>query len=240
MRAHATGVALRVIGPDAAAGEVVAPLAARARRALRLDEDLRPFHALCRREPALRPIARGGLGRLLRGTTLFEDAVTAIVGGNTGWPAAVASVARLGHLGAACAADRELHAFPTPSEIVGAGLLRLRGPVGLGQRAASVLGLAHDVGRGTRDLAALDAAAAAMSTVALDRALRRIRGVGPATTPWLLAMLGHYDLPLLDRATRAWASRALPGARDTERRLRRYGSWSGLVLWCQRLVAGTG
>src|SRR5437867_5612165 len=77
------GVRLRVTGKDADDLVVLAPLAARMRKALRLDEDFREFHRLCRREPWLRPIARLGLGRMLRGTSLFEDLVKAIAWTNT-------------------------------------------------------------------------------------------------------------------------------------------------------------
>ena len=60
-------VVLEVTGRDAREIEVLAPLAARVRRALSLDVDLADFHRICRADPLLRPLARAGLGRRLRG-----------------------------------------------------------------------------------------------------------------------------------------------------------------------------
>src|SRR5262245_9106072 len=59
------GVLLRVVGRDAREIEVLAPLAARVRRALMLDVDLTAFHRTCRRNARLRPLARLRAGRLL-------------------------------------------------------------------------------------------------------------------------------------------------------------------------------
>ncbi len=77
------GVRLRVTGKGAENLAVLAPLGARVRTALRLDDDFAAFHRLCRGDPWLEPIARLGLGRMLRGTTLFEDVVKAIAWTNT-------------------------------------------------------------------------------------------------------------------------------------------------------------
>jgi hypothetical protein len=78
MRPERNGVFLRATGPGASSGTVPASLAARVRKALRMDEDFRAFHRLCRARPELRHIARLGLGRMLRGTSLFEHLVKAI------------------------------------------------------------------------------------------------------------------------------------------------------------------
>src|SRR5262249_41809415 len=71
-------VVLRVTGEDASEIEALAPLAARVRRSLALDLDLAPFHRLCRGDPLLRPAVSLGMGRLLRGTSLFEDLVRSL------------------------------------------------------------------------------------------------------------------------------------------------------------------
>jgi len=229
------GVMLRATGVDAGEAEILVPLAARVRTALRLDEDLTEFHRLCRREPALRPIARGGLGRLLRGTSLFEDLVKAIAWTNTTWPAAVATIGRLGALGRRCPADPSLRAFPTAAEIASAGVRVLRA-AGLGYRAEYLVRLARETLDGRRDLDALAARAVTLPVDEVARALRSIRGVGPATTAYVLMMLGYYDRPAIDRATLRWAAGALyrghaPTTARLERRIARYGRWRGLVLW---------
>src|SRR6516162_2786883 len=99
IRPHPGGVVLRATGEDAREIEVLAPLAARVRRALDLDLDLATFHRLCRRDPLLRRVAALGAGRLLRGTSLFEDVVGAVVAGG-----GVAATARIAALGRRCPA----------------------------------------------------------------------------------------------------------------------------------------
>src|SRR5262245_51409480 len=126
VRPAPAGVRLRVTGKDADELVALAPLAARMRKALRLDEDLRKFHRLCRRGPWLRRISQLQLGRMLRGTSLFEDLVKAIAWTNTTWPAAVTMIGRLGELGERCPVARWLHAFPTPERIAGLREARLR------------------------------------------------------------------------------------------------------------------
>jgi len=235
------GVIVRATGHDADEPEVIAPLAARMRKALRLDEDLAPFHRLCRADAALRPIAGVGLGRLLRGTSLFEDVVKAIAWTNTTWPAAVSMIGRLGRLGSSCPADRKLRAFPTPRQIVRAGAAGLRAETGLGYRAPYLVQLAAEVLTSTRNLVDLEARAAVLPTADLARELLDVRGVGPATAGYLLMMLGHYDRPAIDRATLRYAATLYHGRRPTERALRqrmsRYGAWSGLVCWFLQWLA---
>src|SRR4029077_17624676 len=78
------GVVLEVTGRDAREIEVLAPLAARVRRALSLDVDLADFHRMCRADPLLRPLARAGMGRVLRVTSVFEDVVGVLAGTDGG------------------------------------------------------------------------------------------------------------------------------------------------------------
>jgi 3-methyladenine DNA glycosylase/8-oxoguanine DNA glycosylase len=243
VRPAARGVVLRVTGRDAGEAEVLAPLAARMRRSLRLDEDLADFHRLCRLDPDLRPIARLGVGRLLRGTTLFEDLVKAIAWTNTTWLGAVSMVERLGRLGSRCAAEPRLRAFPTPQQILRAGEQGLRDRTGLGYRAPYVIALAHRVATGTLDLDTLAAHASSLPSAELAETLGSIRGAGPATVAYGLMLLGHYDRPAIDSATLRFAARALYRGgpvtiRRLERRFSRYGQWAALVLWFRQWQDG--
>src|SRR5262245_21832019 len=63
IRPEPRGVVLEVTGSDAREIEVLAPLAARVRRALSLDVDLADFHQMCSADPLLRPLARAGIDR---------------------------------------------------------------------------------------------------------------------------------------------------------------------------------
>lgn len=240
IRPAPNGVVLRVTGPDADQIERLAPLAARVRRALRLDEDLRPFDRLCRTDATLRPVARAGLGHLLRGTTLFEDVVKAVAWTNTTWPSAVASIGRLGVMGSRCAARPGMRAFPEPAQIARAGSAGLRERARLGYRAAWIHALALGTTDGTWDLGALEASAARLSSSALARRLRALPGVGSGTAAWILLLLGHYDAPVIDASTLRWAASIgwpRPSPRAIAHRAARWGSWAGLALWCAQRLA---
>ena len=237
------GVVLRVTGRDATEAEVLAPLAARMRRALRLDEDLADFHRLCRLEPALRPIVRLGMGRLLRGTTLFEDLVKAIAWTNTTWRGAVSMIDRLGRLGSRYPGEPRLRAFPTPEQILAAGEQRLRDRAGLGYRAPYLIALADRVVSGALDLQALSTRGPSIASADVARTLASIRGAGPATVAYGLMLLGHYDHPAIDSATLRFAREAFHGSRPTtiaqvHQRFARYGEWAALVLWFRQWLDG--
>lgn len=240
VRPTAGGVVMRATGPDADQIETLAPLAVRTRRVLRLDEPLREFRALCRRDPSLRSVGRLGLGRMLRGSSLFEDAVKTIAWTNTTWAGAVQLTTRLGQLGSPCAADRRLRAFPTAEQIVRAGEDELRDRVRLGYRAEYIGRLAREVTEGLRNLEALDARAAAMPIDELAAQLGDIRGVGPASVGWLLLLLGRYERAAIDRATLRFAADrdgVRPTAAEVEARITSWGPWRGLALWCQQWLA---
>lgn len=217
IRAAADGVVLRVTGHDAAEPEVLAPLAARVRASLQLDLDLRPFHRWCRTEPTLRPAATLRLGRILRGTTLFEDLVTAIVRQDASPEAAMNAMTRLALLGPRCPVDRRLRAFPDATQLADVGVRRLR-LLGLGAASSAIARLARDVVAGRVDLVGLERTAAGRPLRSLSRTLRALPGIGAPAAGWLALLLGHVDGALVD-------------ARSA-RRLADWAPWRGLALWC--------
>ena len=216
------GVVMRATGPDGDQVEALAPLAVRMRRVLRLDETFADFRLLCQRDPALRPIVRLGLCRMLRGATLFEDVVKTIAASNTNWAGALQTIGRLGNLGSPCAADRRRHAFPTPAQVVRLGEDELRRRTRLGYRADYIARLAREVSEGLRDLDRLDAAAATMPLDDLAAALGEIRGIGPVAAGWLLLLLGRYERPTPTVGAAGVAE---------------HGVWQGLTLWFQQWLA---
>jgi 3-methyladenine DNA glycosylase/8-oxoguanine DNA glycosylase len=208
-------------------------LVRRTRTMLGLDHDLREFYALCRREPRLRRIPRLGLGRLLRGTTLFEDLVKTITWTNTTWAQAVKMIGKLGALGDSCPVVPRFRAWPGPARILEAGPRYLEREAKLGYRTAYILELAERVVGGDLDLEGVEAI---REPEVLAKALLGIKGVGPASAAYLLAMLGHHDRPILDSATLAYLARTYfrgrtPSSSQVERRLARYGRWKGRVMW---------
>ena len=203
---------------------------------LRLDEDLSDFYRLCRSLPRLRRIPRLGVGRLIRGSSLWEDVVKTIAWTNTTWAQTVKMVSRLATLGDPCPGAPDLHAWPTPRQVLDAGLDFLTTEAKLGYRAAYLLELAQEVAHGTRDLDHLETKARSLDSARLARELMTIKGVGPASAAYLLTMLGHYDHLILDSATIAFLVQAFfHGRTPTRKRIERHfaplGRWRGLGLW---------
>ena len=224
IRPHPGGVVLRATGEDAREIEVLAPLAARVRRALDLDLDLAAFHRLCRRDPLLRGVASLGAGRLLRGTSLFEDVVTAIAMGSSD----AAATARIAALGRRCPAAPELRAFPEPRTLARMAVRRLGERTGLGSRARVVSAVAQ------LHLGALEQ----LSRRRLAARLARIPGIDRETVAWLMLLLGHHDRPVLDGATVRFATRTFGPGRAADsifaRRIAHWRPWGGLALWWAR------
>ena len=212
-------------------------LVARARRMLRLDEDLTDFHARCRRSRTLRPVAEVGAGRLLRSPDLWEDAVKGICTTNVTWERTKRMVAALTTLGPATDGAR---AFPTPTEVLEAGSEFLMKKAGAGYRARSILKLAKGAADGTIDLSTPDRPDA--TSAERLAALEALPGIGPVTAGYLAMLLGSYDTLVLDSSTRAFAVRTFgPAAADPDRLARhytRFGRWRALAFWCQRWVTG--
>ena len=130
-------------------------LRSRVRHMLRLDEDLADFYARCRTSRALRPIAQLGAGRLLRSPDLWEDIVKGICTTNVTWSRTRTMVASITALTAAATSTAAYGAFPTPAEILTAGVQYLTTEAGVGYRARSILNLAEGVKSGTIDLMAM-------------------------------------------------------------------------------------
>lgn len=116
VRSTRRGLAVRVTGVGAAHAEVLAPIAARLRRAFALDE---------------------ATPRRLRGTSAFEDAALAIVAGAPDGPAALL------RLGARCPGARSLRVFPAPSEVLRRSAVRLARVLGCPARARRLHALAR-------------------------------------------------------------------------------------------------
>ena len=214
-------------------------LVTRARRMLRLDEDLTDFHARCRRSRALRPVAEAGAGRLLRSPDLWEDVMKGICTTNVTWERTRRMVKALTMLGPTPdGASRR--AFPTPTEVLEAGSDFLLNEAGVGYRARSMLKLAEGVADGTIDMSAPDHPDA--TSAERLAALKALPGIGPVTAGYLAMLLGTYDTLTLDSSTRAFAVRTFgPEAADPRRLARhyaRFGRWRALAFWCQRWVSG--
>ena len=223
---------------DRGAGAARRPRAPRARRST---SDLAGFHRVCAREPLLRSVARLGLGRLLRGTSVFEDVVKVLAASNTH----VDRRAALGHAPHVASAD----AAPHGRRCGRSRRRRLLARIPVRRLAGTYAGsataprgsatLARDVVAGRRDLEALDRLPVARAPPAT---LRTVRGLGPVGVAWLLLLLGHHDEPVLDRADQGvrtahprWRRGSLSSAGCAAR-----APWRGLALWLAARVARPG
>ena len=102
-------------------------------RALSWDWDAAGFLARARRldRRCHDLVARGG-GRLLRGTSFYEDFVKTVCTVNTTWAGTVRMVERL-------VVQVGGGAFPTPGQVLAAGAARLQAECGMGYRAAPLV-----------------------------------------------------------------------------------------------------
>lgn len=209
----------------------------------RLDEDLGPFHALCRKAGRRWEAASLGLGRLLRSPTVFEDAVKTICTTNVQWGGTKAMVRglvrHLGEPGPLSFADPSQadgthpNSFPTPKAIAAADG-RTLGAVRLGYRAPYIRELAERVAGGDLDLEEFRGLGG--TTDEIRQALLEIRGVGPYAAATMLMLLGRYDHLAVDSVYRAFvAERYFAGRRPSDREAEgvyaEWGSWKYLGYW---------
>jgi N-glycosylase/DNA lyase len=217
---------LEVSGP----GRRSATLAAAVRRIFSLDLDLSGFDAMLGEEPALRrAVARGG-GRMLRGATLFEDAVKMLLTTNCSWAATRGMVIRLIEL----AGDGG--AFPGPSAIARLRPRVLRDRVRVGYRAEALSRFARRVASGRLDLAEWERSET--SADAVRDAILAEHGFGPYAAEGLMRILGRHEYLAIDSWVRKQFRKLHPGPAKTvdraiARRYARYGGYRGLAMWLE-------
>ena len=196
---------LSVEGP-AASGEAGTQMISRAVRMLRLDEDLSGFQGMAADKAKIAGAVGRGWGRILRGSSLWEDVIKALMGTNVAWRQAVRMIDNLCRLGPSSTLADDLPLVPTPAEVLAHDEDTIRGRVRCGYRAGYLLAIARGVDDGSFDLAGLDADARDMTGEEVFRRLKELPGIGPATAAYLMTFLGHYDRATIDSATVAFAA----------------------------------
>ena len=228
LRIHGAKDGVRVDAPAPLGPEQRPAVAVRVTRMLQLDADLSGFpeavRAVDRR--LARDLAAYGGGRVLAGGSLFEDVVKGICGTNTTWTQAVTAINRIASLGPG-------GAFPGPADVLRAGEDWLRTEARVGYRGPAIVAASRSAIDGT--LAEIDGDSAAGDTDRTEAGLRRLAGIGPATSGFLLLLMGHFDRPSIDSATlrvasREWFAGRRPTPREVLRRVAPAGRYSGLVL----------
>ncbi len=228
-----TAVVQLTVHPIPSAGDLTT-LRRRARRLLRLDEDLRAFHRLCRADPVLRAIPRLGAGRMLRSPDVWEDVVKGICTTNITWRRTIVMVRALSELGTALDDESDARAFPTPTQVLEAGYDYLTKSAGMGYRARYLLELAASVAADQSELEALPRTH--RTGRELRDALQAVPGIGPVTAAYVAMLLGSYDALPIDSSTLGFARRQYFGGRDVDgeavsRRFQRHGPWKALAFW---------
>lgn len=200
----------------------------RVRRMLQLDVDLEGFEeAVEAVDPELaRDLAAYGGGRVLAGSSLFEDVVKGICGTNTTWRQAVSSINRIAALG-------HDDAFPSPADLLRAGEDPLREVARVGYRAPAILAAARAAIDGT--LADIEADSAAGDEERVYAGLLSLTGIGPSTAGFVLLLMGHFERPSIDSATirvatERWFDGTRPTPRQVARRIEPAGRFAGLVV----------
>lgn len=213
--------------PSMAEGE----LRRRITRMLQLDVDLSGFHAQCRRVPSHGKAATSGFGRLLCGTTRFEDTVKVITTTNTTWRQTVRMNELLcQHFGRRGSGG---NAFPSPDDIAASDVGDLQDRARLGYRAKTIHQLAKLIVSGELDI---EADVSAMPTAELEKELRRLPGIGPYGSAHLLAMEGRHDLIAVDTEFRRFVrERYFEGVQPSDARMLdiydQWGRWKYLGYW---------
>jgi 3-methyladenine DNA glycosylase/8-oxoguanine DNA glycosylase len=205
-------------------------LTRRITRMLQLDVDTSEFAALARESERHAWVAESGFGRLLCGTTIWEDAVKIIATTNTMWSQTVRMVELLV---AKCGRDG---AFPTPGDVIRFSEDELQRDCRLGYRAKSIHTLASRIVSGDIDLARLGDRM--LPTQTLFKNYQTLPGIGPYGAAHLLAMDGRHDFIAVDSEFRRFVRDTYHRGRRVSdaamlRRYNKWGRWKYLAYWSE-------
>ncbi len=200
------------------------------RYALRLDENLGEFYELCLKLRKLKFVATRGLGRLLRGSTLFEDLVKTLCTTNTTWQHTIAMVSNLvEQIGDGC--------FPNAGDILKFGKKNLESKLKLGYRAQYLWELcerleAKDIDLDPGKLKKMPGPEAA--TI-----IKSLKGFGDYAVNHALLMIGHYDAIPIDSLVRQHCKDKFNiksvTKKQIDKRYARWGKWQALAYQFERI-----
>ena len=206
-----------------------APMQPRLARMFQLDLDLSEFHGMHSWASDKK------FGRLLCGSTLFEDAVKIIATTNTTWRQTVRMVELLVEK---CGRRSPLGfaAFPDPEDILRYREDELQADCRLGYRAKSIHALAKGIVDGTIELAKISDPS--QTTEGLFASYKTLPGIGPYGAAHLLAMDGRHDFIAVDSEFRRFVREKYHHGRSVAdatllRRYAKWGRWKYLAYWSE-------
>lgn len=203
----------------------------RVRRMLQLDLPLSDFHTYCASRPDLAHVAKRRQGRMLRCSTLHEDAVKVIATSNTTWAQTIAMTARLvENFGAPLLQDPARHAFPTPQRLAAVSFEEFAAKARMGYRCAYVHGLATAIAGGQLDLEAWQDEN--LTATELRKRLLALPGIGPYGAACLMLYLGKPEHVNADSWARTLLAKELGRPvtdKDVHGFFADHGEWRGLV-----------
>lgn len=207
-----------------------AELRAKLGRMFQLGVDTSEFVTLAAQSPAHAWVESAGFGRLLCGSTLFEDVAKIIATTNTMW----SQTKRMVHLLVEkCGRDG---AFPEPADVARFSVDELQRDCRLGYRAKTLHALAAGIASGSIDVARISDPS--QSTEELFRSYRSLPGIGPYGAAHLLAMDGRHDFIAVDTEFRRFVRETYHKGRAVSdktmlRRYSKWGRWKYLAYWSE-------
>jgi len=210
-------------------------LRAKIGRTFQLGLDLSDFHARARGSAAHEWVADAGFGRLLCGSTLFEDVVKIITTTNTTWRQTV----RMNELLVEKCGLRTrsgAHAFPRPEDVAKFSEAELQEDCRLGYRAKTIVMLARGMVDGSIDVEQISDPS--QSTEELFESYLTLPGIGPYGAAHLLAMDGRHDFIAVDSEFRRFVRETYHKGRSVSdkamlRRYAKWGRWKYLAYWSE-------
>jgi 3-methyladenine DNA glycosylase/8-oxoguanine DNA glycosylase len=217
-------------------------LSKRLERMFQLGVDTTGFITLAAESDAHRWVVDARFGRLLCGSTLFEDAVKIVATTNTTWN----QTRRMVQLLVEKCGRRSpagFAAFPAPKDIARFSAGELQEDCRLGYRAKSIHSLAKAIVSGEINLEAISDPA--QTTDGLFASFKTLPGIGPYGAAHLLAMDGRHDFIAVDTEFRRFVRETYHRGRRVAdktmlRRYKKWGRWKYLAYWSElwRAVAG--
>jgi 3-methyladenine DNA glycosylase/8-oxoguanine DNA glycosylase len=210
-------------------GDGSAEVQLRITRMFQLHVDLTEFHELAQHSERHAWVTESGFGRLLCGSTLWEDAVKDITTTNTMWR----QTRRMVELLVSTCGNEG--AFPSQADVRRFSAEELQEACRLGYRAKTIHALA------SFDLGSIDVT---LPTPLLFKAYLQLPGIGPYGAAHLLAMDGRHDYIAVDTEFRRHVRETYHGGRAVSdkamlRRYAKWGRWKYLGYWSE-LWAGHG